>query len=70
MLRYVAYLYHLRFLCRLRHSCCAITHTYLRYRTIKGIMTILFICKLEQVGWWEGQVEILARRPLIIATSR
>ena len=23
------------------HSCCAITHTYLRYRTIKGITTIL-----------------------------
>ena len=46
MLRCVAYLYHLRFLCRLRHSFSAITHTYLRYRTIKGIMTILYL----QVG--------------------
>jgi hypothetical protein len=33
-------------------------------------MTILFIRKLEEVGWWDGQVEILARRPLIIATTR
>lgn len=38
------------FLCRLRHSCGAITHTYLRYRTIKGITTILFICNSSETG--------------------
>ena len=58
--RKYTYLHHLRSLLRLRQSYRAITYIYLQYRTIKGIMTILFICKLEEVGWWEGQVEILA----------
>lgn len=50
-----AYLRHLWFLCRLRHSCGAITHIYLRYRTIKGITTILFICNLELCLGWSDQ---------------